>query len=194
MLATGGCTGGGAAQGAASPPASSAPTVSGSSEPTATTVTPTPAATPTATGTAVKPVRPADLDRTDARGAEAAATYFLELYPYVMATGDTAEWDAMTFEKTCEFCTKISDAALAYSAGGKSVTGGDVHLGAVERLSKDSLTGIYPVRVNIRQDDSTLLDSSGSTIQVLEGISSTLIVETVRDDTGWLVAAVSVDA
>ena len=37
------------------------------------------------------PEPPAELERTDEVGAAAAAEYFLELYPYVLQTGDVED-------------------------------------------------------------------------------------------------------
>src|SRR5690606_13769770 len=52
------------------------------------------------------PERPAAMDRDDVEGAKAAAQYFIELYPYVYATGDLDEWRAMSHEE-CVFCESV---------------------------------------------------------------------------------------
>src|SRR5665647_2376865 len=59
------------------------------------TVTPTPTSTPTPDAS-VKPERPEAMDQADSAGAEAAAVYFLNLYAYVYATNDLAEWRALS--------------------------------------------------------------------------------------------------
>ncbi|HEV6951953.1 MAG TPA: DUF6318 family protein, partial [Promicromonospora sp.] len=70
-----------------------------------------------------KPTRPEAMDRDDAEGAAAAAVYFIELYPYVMATGDTAEFEAMS-HRACGFCSgvlndlaRVQDNAQRYEGG-----------------------------------------------------------------------------
>src|SRR5690554_3704314 len=50
-----------------------------------------------------KPAPPDAMRRDDVAGAEAAAQYFLQLYPYVYATGDLSEWEAMS-DPECVFC------------------------------------------------------------------------------------------
>src|SRR6478609_144939 len=100
-----GCTGGGDPGPSPSVEEPVVPSPSGTPEPS-----------PTETGP-VKPERPAAMERDDAEGAAAAAEYFLELYPYVMTTGDTTEWDAMAHEE-CESCRGlIGDAATRAEDG-----------------------------------------------------------------------------
>ncbi len=52
------------------------------------------------------------MEREDAEGAAAAAEYFIELYPYVMATGDTEEFEAMS-HRACGFCDDALEQADA---------------------------------------------------------------------------------
>src|SRR5665648_1058481 len=65
--------------------------------------TPTPTPTPDAS---VKPERPAAMDVADSAGAEAAAVYFLQLYPYVYATNDLTEWRELSHAE-CVFCASV---------------------------------------------------------------------------------------
>ncbi|WP_086614732.1 DUF6318 family protein [Actinomyces ruminis] len=51
-------------------------------------------------------------------GAAAAAAYFLELVPYVYATGDLEAWQNMS-DDNCEFCTGVgNEASEMHDAGG----------------------------------------------------------------------------
>ncbi|MDO4901496.1 DUF6318 family protein, partial [Actinomyces sp.] len=51
-------------------------------------------------------------------GAATAATYFLNLYPYVHATGDLSTFKTMS-KDDCEFCNKvIANATARHDAGG----------------------------------------------------------------------------
>lgn len=57
-------------------------------------------------------------------GAAAAASYFMELYPYVLATGDLAEWDAISAD-TCDFCINTrAEVERLEAAGLRSIGGG----------------------------------------------------------------------
>lgn len=74
-------------------------------EPTPVTSAPSASPSPSPSAEGVdKPERPAAMDQHDADGAAAAAEYFIELYDYVMRTGDTSEWEAMS-HGTCGFCS-----------------------------------------------------------------------------------------
>lgn len=55
------------------------------------------------------PKRPAAMDRDDEEGAIAAAEHFLRLSLYGAATGDWAEYDAMSMD-TCTFCENYKKA------------------------------------------------------------------------------------
>ncbi|WP_236755734.1 DUF6318 family protein [Actinomyces radicidentis] len=54
------------------------------------------------------PEKPARMGENSPEGAVAAAEYFVSLYPYVYATGDLTEWDAMS-EDGCVFCGSVHD-------------------------------------------------------------------------------------
>lgn len=54
------------------------------------------------------PEKPAKMSENSPEGAVAAAEYFVSLYPYVYATGDLTEWDAMS-EDGCVFCGSVHD-------------------------------------------------------------------------------------
>ncbi|MDO4243598.1 MAG: DUF6318 family protein [Actinomyces sp.] len=41
-------------------------------------------------------------------GASQAAGYFLQLYPYVFATGDLTTWEEMS-EDECDFCSSVAE-------------------------------------------------------------------------------------
>ncbi|HLS14410.1 MAG TPA: DUF6318 family protein [Beutenbergiaceae bacterium] len=67
------------------------------------------------------PERPAAMENNDIDGAEAAATYFLELVQYGYATGDTAELTDMSADD-CSFCELIAGAVdEIYADGGRAV-------------------------------------------------------------------------
>lgn len=153
---------------------------------------PTPTPTPTSTGP-VKPERPADMDRTDEVGAAAAATYFLELYPYVMATGDLAEWDAMTWEETCEFCTTVRSESVTTMENGYAYTGAELELSSVTVGALDTLIGGYPVVADYVQSPHRSEGAAGEVISEDDGSSGRLQIDTLHTNDGWKILALVVE-
>src|SRR5665647_3280455 len=100
---------------------------SGDPGPTPTvTEEPSPSPTPTPTPTpdaSVKPERPAAMDVADSAGAEAAAVYFLELFPYVFATNDLTEWRPLSHPE-CIFCADVIRQVEEQAAIGVHTVGG----------------------------------------------------------------------
>lgn len=175
-----GCTGGG-------DPGPS-PTVE---EPVVASPSETPEPTPTETGP-VKPERPAAMERDDAEGAAAAAEYFLELYPYVMATGDTTEWEAMS-HPTCQSCADFVAQARTIKQRGDRFAGGGVEA-TVERpelYARDEATGIFPLDVTLNQAEFAILSPEGEEIHAGEDQSVVRRVEMGRNDKAWVVVAIA---
>lgn len=174
-----GCTGGG------DPGAS--PSVE---EPVAPSPSQSPEPTPTETGP-VKPERPAAMDRDDAEGAAAAAEYFLELYPYVMATGDTTEWDAMTWAETCGFCIGVRDTALEIRSAGDSYSGSETTVDSAEAGEVDTLTGGRAVIVDVVQGAHIRTASNGAVITEGDEVTARLHVDVVFTQGQWYIVGAS---
>ena len=65
-----------------------------------------------------KPERPAGMDEFTVEGAVATGEYVLALYPYVYATGDLSDWQAMSTPE-CGFCNNvITKVTKLHAAGG----------------------------------------------------------------------------
>jgi len=65
-----------------------------------------------------KPERPAGMDELSPEGLRLAGEYFLALYPYVYATGDLSDWQAMS-DPECGFCNNvINDVTEVHGSGG----------------------------------------------------------------------------
>ena len=100
------CTGGGPEPG----PSSTTPTT------TAAQPTTSPSPTPTAPA---EPAKPSSWTTGSDEAAVDAAAYFMDLYNYVIATGDLTEWDALS-DPACEFCADTHDrVAAVYVPGGR---------------------------------------------------------------------------
>jgi hypothetical protein len=173
-----GCTGGGE-------PVPS-PSAEESVEPSPTE---TPEPEPTETGP-VKPERPAAMDRTDGEGAAAAAEYFLDLYPYVMATGDTTEWDAMTWDETCGFCTGVRADAVEVATNGEAFTGGELTLTNGDIGELDTFVNAYPILYDYAQAPHLRLAADGTVVSEGDGSSGRFQIDMSNNGGNWTVLAV----
>ncbi|MFF2267186.1 DUF6318 family protein [Cellulosimicrobium cellulans] len=151
----------------------------------------TPEPTPTETGPA-KPERPAAMERDDAEGAAAAAEYFLSLYGYVLATGDTAEWDAMTWAETCEFCANVRSDAQEIAKAGDTYEGAEITVSAVSPGEFDTFVGAYPVAAEFRQAALVRTSPSGEIVEESDDSTGHLQIDMMHDGTGWRVLALTV--
>jgi len=151
---------------------------------------PTPTPEPTETGP-TKPDRPAAMDRDDAEGAAAAAEYFLELYPYVMSTGDTSEWDAMSHAE-CGTCASLITQARTIAERGDVAIGGEVTATVEDpsRYVRDESTGLFPLDLDFHQAGSSIADAEGTEIFAAEAKNSQKRVEMGRLNGDWIVVTI----
>jgi hypothetical protein len=114
-----------------------------------------------------KPERPEAMKRKDAEGAAAAAEYFIELYPYVMSTGDTEEFEAMS-HRACGFCADALEQAERIDESGWVYAGGESDLAVTQVYERDGLTGIFPLDVEVTQRSSQIVGSDGEELYTVE--------------------------
>ena len=179
MLALGGCTGG------AKKPE---PLVSASVD-TPTTASPTTTRIPSVPSVA-KPERPADMDRTDEVGAGAAAKYFLELYPYMMKTGDFSEWDALSWDN-CQYCAESRALAVKFRDDDFVLMDGQVSAQIVTVHSLDLNFDAYPVDLITHQLPGSILDSSALRVGSVDEATISTRVDVKLDDSRWKMIAVA---
>ena len=117
------------------------------------------------------PEKPARMSENSPEGAVAAAEYFISLYPYVYATGDLAEWDAMS-EESCVFCSSVHDnvTELPDSGGWAEPGTADVNSATVEPPADGYeysavtlLTTTSPNQLHDMSTSSTSKSSAGAT-------------------------------
>ncbi len=106
------------------------------------------------------------MEQPGADGAAAAATYFMSLYPYVLATGDLAAWDAMS-APDCDFCNNTRTeverlrAAEQRNLGGITVlAAGGTDLGS---------NGWHSARLEIEIHESSDVDAAGIVVSSRDG-------------------------
>ena len=148
------------------------------------TPSPTPTTTPTPDA-AVKPERPAGMDEVSAAGAEAAAVYFLQLFPYVFATGDLTEWRELSHPE-CIYCTNVSVAVEDMFAAGDHSEGGLVHISEV--TTSETTETWWLVTITYDQEPSSTVGEQGELREAYDGGSGKgAYVIVIRDAERWLV-------
>lgn len=103
------------------------------------------------------------MKRKDAKGAAAAAEYFIELYPYVMATGDTEEFEAMS-HRACGFCDDALEQAEKIRTRNETWQGGEIQGVLLETYKRDEITGIYPLDFAVEQAAARIVNAEGVTV------------------------------
>ena len=160
--------------------------------PSVTSAVPSPSQTPSPTPTpdaATPPERP-DMSVVDAATAEAVAKYFLELYPYVYATGDLAEWRALSHPE-CIFCASVISNVEEMVAAGETVSGALVTISDVMTTQVSDV--YFDVELTAQQGVSSRLDSSGSLIGTTAPSTYRMAVGTLCEDGTWRIRGVDTD-
>lgn len=146
-------------------------------------VSPSPRPTPSVEPVAA-PTRTAEMERADEVGAAAAATYFMELFAYVMHTGDHDEWDRIGIAD-CRFCANTTATAERIYGGGGRVVGRDVQLGVAEVLGQDPQLGVYAVLVPYSVASGLENDDAGVVIAELDAEEGALVLDVIYAAAGW---------
>ncbi|GEN79321.1 hypothetical protein AFE02nite_10550 [Actinotalea fermentans] len=161
--------------------------------PPATSAAPSPSATPTPTPTpdaATPPERP-DMSQVDTETAEAVAVYFLQLYPYVYATGDLTEWRTLSHPE-CIFCASVITNVEEMVAAGEHWEGGHAEFPDV---TTTAVTGqLFNVALHVVEAPAQLVTTEGSVSEQSTGGDSliTLVVTAETPET-WRVREGEVD-
>ncbi len=174
-----------ACSGAEEPAGPASPTPSAAATPS-----PSPSPSPSAEPEIPKPERPAAMDKHDADGAAAAAEYFLSLYKYTKATGDTAEWEEMS-HRACTFCQTVLERSSEIRKKDLTIDGGDVTSRLFQTYQRDALTGIYPLDLEVTQQASTTIFPDGSVESSAEKVVAIMRVEMGLRKGSWVVVTVA---
>jgi hypothetical protein len=129
------------------------------------------------------------MDDDGAKGAEAAAQYFLRLDDYIQATNDTAEWEAMSHQE-CGYCSKRLDQARDLAAKKYQWQAGRTTTRVIETYVQDTTTGIWPIDVEVDQAAVEVIDSAGRTVYSENALVVALAVEVARRDGDWVIVEV----
>jgi hypothetical protein len=152
-----------------------APPVAEVGESQAPAATPTPTRSPTPMP-AQLPERAEAMEAPDRAGAEAAATYFLELFNYVMTTGQVAEWQAIS-GASCGFCANtVAEVEKIYGSGG-SYQMTDYNLGTAEVVAFDETFKVFGVEVPYESGGATIFGPAGERVDVRSADHGSLLLE-----------------
>lgn len=159
------------------------------------TETPSAAATATASPSPTKPSvekpeRPAAMDDDGPAGAEAAAKYFLELDPYMQATGDTAEAEAMS-HKECGACAARIEQAHQIATAGYVWTGGQTTVAVTHTYEKDPDFEAWPVEVSVHEEAISVTDASGNVVHEEPSSDDSRLVEVGRRGATWVIIGIA---
>lgn len=137
-----------------------------------------------------KPERPAAMDKKNADGAAAAAEYFLSLRSYVLSTGDTTEWRAMSY-KTCGYCRSAMDQSKTIAKEGDKYEGGEISADITKRYKRDEATGIWPMDASVKEEAIEVTDKSGKEIFSADTALYESRIEIGLIDDEWIVVEVA---
>jgi len=149
-----------------------------------------PSPSPSASSVVVKPERPAEMDDDGAAGAEAAAQYFLQLDSYIQATNDTAEWEAMSHQE-CDYCTNRLEQAHEIADFGDTYKGGESKVKVLQTYDQDTVSGIWPIDVEITENASRITSNEGEVVFENEANVSTARIEVGRRGGEWVIVGVA---
>ena len=133
------------------------------------------------------PERPENMDEDSPEGAVATGSYFVQLYPYVYATGDLEQWRAMT-RQDCLFCgSVITNVTSLHDSGGWVDPW--VHT-ITETGYSDPGPGSEYSRVDIvfSQEAVYTYDGTGAPPEIDDPVPRTLLILAMRYEDGhWII-------
>lgn len=166
--------------------ASPSPTPTTASPPSSEEPTPEPSPSPSVE----KPERPEAMERDDAEGAAAAAEYFLELVPYVLVTGDRAEFESMS-HAACQYCANVLANEQWLRDTGSVYQGGETQAEISKVYSQDPITSIFPFDARATTERILVTDANGGSVDSVERETLDLRVEVAMGDGGWVIIGIA---
>jgi len=132
------------------------------------------------------------MDTVNVDGAVATATYFLELYPYALNTGDISAWDSLSHPE-CIFCAGLSDEVRRQAGLSQHQVG--------LATSIASATGVevtpgkfFDVDLELTQGPWQVVDTAGTVVEEsLPTKVAHIHMNVVRDSDSWLVREAQAD-
>ncbi|UNX55950.1 DUF6318 family protein [Georgenia sp. TF02-10] len=139
-----------------------------------------------------KPERPEAMERDDLEGAKAAAEYVLRLYPYVYASGDITEWNAMS-KDGCKFCKSVADNVTKLHQEGGYSTGSEVVIESIEGRPPYGGHDYFEILIQGTATPSKRMNPDGSTLDEFEGGRALFYIAVTRVNDSWLIHGVATE-
>ena len=136
-----------------------------------------------------KPVPPETMARDDVAGAEAAAQYFLELYPYVYSTGDLTEWKAMS-DPECLFCSDVVDDVTELHGSDGYQVGGLFEITKMESRAPEGEGQYFAVWIDADEEPIQRLSADGGLLGSSPGGPIEIDMAVHKTEHGWIIRGV----
>lgn len=154
------------------------------------TTTPTPTPRPPAADDDVTtpPEQPTALDGpASEENAKAVGRYFLALFPYAVATGDLADFDALS-GKTCKYCSHLRGIVAEIHDAGHHGTGGAYQLGFTSAIEDEG--GDFTVGIEYVETPSQTVAPDGSVVEDFpDTYSMKAVLKLAWSGSSWTVEA-----
>lgn len=153
--------------------------------PSSTSASPTPTETsPSPTPSPTPPPKPEAWSRDDDTGALAAAQYFMDLYNYVIATGDLTEWKALA-APDCDFCQSVATTtASTYEVGGE-IQGGSISVSDAAVVGRDEAFAVTTVELKYATTEVRDLGPDGAVTSSTPAEDGWVLVDLYYSGAGW---------
>lgn len=163
--------------------------------------TPDPSSAPTVTAApevdefdaTVPPTRPDALDGPPSEEtAKDVATYFALLSPYVFATGDFEQWNALS-GKSCKYCASTVAQVEDERGAGKQRTGNRLEIRDIQALEMHQKNGQYIAGITMTEHEGQLLRADGTVEEDLDYVVDMRVEMLVTwTGTGWSIDGVDI--
>ena len=121
-------------------------------------------------------------------GAATAATYFLNLFPYMYVTGDLDAWQNMS-DDNCEFCNNaINDATTLHEAGGWADPW-EQEITPLGYWIDDADPNRYVIRTNVVSQAHTEHTGENNSSRQVEKSEGVLLIQIYWNTNDWTVEA-----
>lgn len=143
-----------------------------------------------ATAQAMKPPQAYTPEFTP-EGAAAAAEYFLNLYPYVYATGDLDAWQNMS-DDDCEFCNSVINNATELHDAGGWIDPWEQEITLLGYWVDDTDPNRYIIRSQVNSHERSQHPSGNERPLHIEQADDILLVQMYWTNSDWTVEIVDI--
>ncbi|CED92171.1 DUF6318 family protein, partial [Actinomyces succiniciruminis] len=125
-------------------------------------------------------------------GAATAATYFLNLFPYVFATGDLDAWQNMS-DDNCEFCNNVASDVTDRHNAGDWVDPWEQVVTPLGYWVDDADPNRYVVRAQATSEAHTAHSQDGTLTEV-EASDDVLLIQLFWSREDWTIEAIEAES